>query len=161
MANARPGYDFTYSPPKSVSALWARTGDGRIAEAFQAGVLDTLREDVEPAMKTRLRRRGQDGDAVTGNLSPPHAEGRASAVREELRARGRLGPVDRTLVRYESKDLTAAQRKDPRHYQAGDTVQWGKAAPGFRPGERLTVAGCEGGVVRVRAGDGAVKDLPL
>jgi conjugative relaxase-like TrwC/TraI family protein len=68
VGNARPGYDFTFSPPKSVSALWARTGDERLVEAFRQSVLDTLREDIEPEMKTRLRRGGQDGDAVTGNL---------------------------------------------------------------------------------------------
>src|SRR3982751_6419221 len=40
VANARPGYDFTFSPPKSVSALWARTGDERLVEAFRRSVLD-------------------------------------------------------------------------------------------------------------------------
>ncbi len=69
VAKARPGYDFTFSPPKSVSALWARTGDERIVEAFRQSVLDTLRNDIEPQMKTRLRRGGQDGNAVTGNLA--------------------------------------------------------------------------------------------
>lgn len=69
VANARPGYDFTFSPPKSVSALWARTGDERLVEAFRQSVLDTLRDDIEPRMKTRLRRAGQDGNAVTGNLA--------------------------------------------------------------------------------------------
>ncbi len=68
VANARPGYDFTFSPPKSVSALWARTGDERIAEAFRQTVLDTLRADIEPEMKTRLRRGGRDGNTATGNL---------------------------------------------------------------------------------------------
>src|SRR5713101_4639 len=51
VANARPGYDFTFSPPKSVSALWARTGDERIVEAFRRSVLDTLGQDIEPEMK--------------------------------------------------------------------------------------------------------------
>ncbi|MGH7170120.1 MAG: MobF family relaxase, partial [Gemmataceae bacterium] len=69
VANARPGYDFTFSPPKSVSALWARAGDERLAEAFRHSVLDTLRDDIEPRMRTRLRRGGQDGNAVTGNLA--------------------------------------------------------------------------------------------
>src|SRR5262249_9157332 len=68
VANARPGYDFTFSPPKSVSALWAHTGDEDIAQAFRQSVLDTLREDIESEMKTRLRRAGQDGNVVTGNL---------------------------------------------------------------------------------------------
>jgi conjugative relaxase-like TrwC/TraI family protein len=68
VANRRPGYDFVFSPPKSVSALWARTGDERIVEAFRQSVLDTLAEDIEPQMRTRLRRKGQRGDTVTGEL---------------------------------------------------------------------------------------------
>jgi hypothetical protein len=47
------------------------------------------------------------------------------------------------------------------HYQPGDTVQWSKAAPGFKAGERLTVAGRDGAAVRVTAGAGTVKTLPL
>src|SRR5579884_1340148 len=67
--NARPGYDFTFSGPKSFSAMWARTGDERLIEALRQSVLDTLREDIEPEMKTRLRRRGQDGNVVTGGMA--------------------------------------------------------------------------------------------
>jgi conjugative relaxase-like TrwC/TraI family protein len=70
-ANRRPGYDFVFSPPKSVSSLWARADaewKERLVAAFRQSVLDTLREDVEPEMKTRLRRNGQDGDIVTGNM---------------------------------------------------------------------------------------------
>ena len=68
MENRRPGYDFVFSPPKSVSALWARTGDERIVEAFRESVQATISEDIEPAMKTRLRRQGQNSDVLTGNL---------------------------------------------------------------------------------------------
>jgi len=68
VADRRPGSDFVFSPPKSVSALWARTGDERILEAFRASVQDTLKQDIEPAMKTRLRRNGQNSDVVTGNI---------------------------------------------------------------------------------------------
>src|SRR5262249_22451971 len=32
-------------------------------------VLDTLSEDIEPEMKTRLRRNGQQGSVITGNLA--------------------------------------------------------------------------------------------
>jgi conjugative relaxase-like TrwC/TraI family protein len=68
VANRRPGYDFVLSAPKSVSAMWARTGDERLLEAFQGAGMDTMRLDVEPEMRTRLRRNGQDTDTVTGNL---------------------------------------------------------------------------------------------
>src|SRR5262249_19149542 len=68
VANARPGYDFTFSGPKSFAAMWARTGDEGLIEAFRDSILETIARDIEPEMKTRLRRRGQDGDVVTGNL---------------------------------------------------------------------------------------------
>lgn len=65
---ARPGYDFTFSGPKSFAAMWARTGDERLIEALEGSILDTISLDIEPEMKTRLRRAGQDSDVVTGNL---------------------------------------------------------------------------------------------
>src|SRR5581483_8933627 len=56
-------------------------------------------------------------------IAPTHAEGKAAvaAVRAELRAREMIGAKDHRLVRYESKDLTEAQRKDAAMYQVGDT----------------------------------------
>src|ERR1700691_2332454 len=38
------GYDFTFSVPKSVSLLYAMSGDERIMDAFRASVNDTMRE---------------------------------------------------------------------------------------------------------------------
>ncbi len=66
--NARPGYDFTFSGPKSFAAMWARTGDERLIDVLRDSILDTIARDIEPEMKTRLRRAGQDSDVVTGNL---------------------------------------------------------------------------------------------
>src|SRR6185437_1144193 len=68
VAKARPGYDFTFSGPKSFAAMWARTGDERLIDAFRQSILDTIAADIEPDMKTRLRRGGQNTDVVTGNL---------------------------------------------------------------------------------------------
>src|SRR5262245_36883140 len=62
------GYDFTFSVPKSVSLLYALSGDQGIMEAFRGAVDDTMRE-IESEMKTRVRKRGQDTDRVTGNLT--------------------------------------------------------------------------------------------
>src|SRR5580700_2721331 len=61
------GYDFTFSVPKSVSLLYAMSGDQAIMGAFRASVDETMRE-IESEMKTRLRRKGQDTDRVTGNM---------------------------------------------------------------------------------------------
>src|SRR5271154_6527499 len=49
------GYDFTFSVPKSVSLLYALSGDQEILEAFREAVDDTMRE-IESEMKTRVRK---------------------------------------------------------------------------------------------------------
>src|SRR5580700_3525669 len=61
------GYDFTFSVPKSVSLLYALSGDQGIMDAFRSAVDETMRE-IESEMKTRVRRNGQDTDRVTGNM---------------------------------------------------------------------------------------------
>jgi conjugative relaxase-like TrwC/TraI family protein len=63
----RVGYDFTFSVPKSVSLLYAMSGDAGILDAFRASVDETMRE-MEAEMKTRVRRKGADIDRTTGNM---------------------------------------------------------------------------------------------
>lgn len=67
-AERRVGYDFTFSVPKSVSLMYAMSGDQDILEAFRASVDETMRE-IEAEMKTRVRRNGSDEDRVTGNMA--------------------------------------------------------------------------------------------
>lgn len=62
----RVGWDFTFSVPKSVSLLYALSGDEGIMDAFRASVDETMRE-IEKEMKTRVRTNGQDTDRITGN----------------------------------------------------------------------------------------------
>lgn len=62
------GYDFTFSVPKSVSLLYALSGDQDILDAFRASVDETMRE-IEAEMKTRVRRNRQDVDRTTGNMA--------------------------------------------------------------------------------------------
>ena len=61
------GYDFTFSVPKSVSLLYALSGDQDILDAFRSAVNETMR-DMESEMKTRVRRNGRDTDRDTGNM---------------------------------------------------------------------------------------------
>jgi conjugative relaxase-like TrwC/TraI family protein len=95
-------------------------------------------------------------------VAPTHAEGDrvTSAVRDELRERGQLGK-EREVSRLASLQWTQAQRTDPRNYAPGQVVVFTQNAPGRRKGERLRVAGREGG--RVIAEDAAGKrcDVPL
>jgi conjugative relaxase-like TrwC/TraI family protein len=62
------GYDFTFSVPKSVSLLYAMSGDESVLDAFRASVDETMRE-MEAEMKTRVRRKGADIDRTTGNMT--------------------------------------------------------------------------------------------
>lgn len=61
------GYDFTFSVPKSVSLLYALSGDKGILEAFRDSVDETMRE-MEAEMKTRVRKKLQDTNRTTGNM---------------------------------------------------------------------------------------------
>ncbi len=61
------GYDFTFSVPKSVSLLYALSGDGQILDAFRAAVDETMR-DIESEMQTRVRRGGRNENRETGNM---------------------------------------------------------------------------------------------
>lgn len=61
------GYDFTFSVPKSVSLLYALSGDQDILSAFRGAVDETMRE-MEAEMKTRVRVGGQDRNRTTGNM---------------------------------------------------------------------------------------------
>jgi conjugative relaxase-like TrwC/TraI family protein len=63
----RVGYDFTFSVPKSVSLLYAMSGDQGILDAFRGAVDETMR-DMEAEMKTRIRMGGKDEDRITGNM---------------------------------------------------------------------------------------------
>jgi conjugative relaxase-like TrwC/TraI family protein len=61
------GYDFTFSVPKSVSVLYAMSGDQDILGAFRSSVDETMQE-MEAEMKTRVRKDHQDANRTTGNM---------------------------------------------------------------------------------------------
>ncbi|MFO0937495.1 MAG: MobF family relaxase [Gemmataceae bacterium] len=74
-------------------------------------------------------------------VSPTHAEGLqiTRTIRSALREAGKLGGDDKAFTRLDSRDLTLAERQEPRFYREGDVVEFHKQAKGFRPGVRLTV----------------------
>lgn len=65
--NRRVGYDFNFHVPKSVSVLYAFTGDERVLDAFHESV-DATMQDIEAEMKTRVRIGASNDDRVTGNM---------------------------------------------------------------------------------------------
>ncbi|MCU7806619.1 MAG: relaxase domain-containing protein [Candidatus Thiodiazotropha sp. (ex Semelilucina semeliformis)] len=65
--NRRPGYDMTFSAPKSLSVLYEYSKDERLLEAFREAVHDTM-QSIEDGMHVRVRKDGLDEDRQTGNL---------------------------------------------------------------------------------------------
>src|SRR6266446_2529521 len=68
VANRRIFYDFTFSPPKSVSIAGFLGGDERILEAHARAVRSALRE-FEAFAATRVRTGGAQNDRLTGNFA--------------------------------------------------------------------------------------------
>src|SRR5690348_13358261 len=66
--NRTVGYDFNFHVPKSVSLLYGVTRDERILDAFRDAMRETM-EDIESEVQTRVRKRGQNEDRTTGNLT--------------------------------------------------------------------------------------------
>ena len=66
-SNRRVFYDFTFSPPKSVSVA-AMVGDNpRIVEAHEQAVNEALRQ-LQSFAATRVRKKGECTDRLTGNI---------------------------------------------------------------------------------------------
>ena len=65
-ANRRIFHDFTISPPKSVSIV-ALIGDERVVELHHRAVRQAMTE-LEELAETRVRRKGQHGSRLTGNV---------------------------------------------------------------------------------------------
>jgi conjugative relaxase-like TrwC/TraI family protein len=59
--------DITFDAPKSVSMAYELGGDDRVLDAFRRSVRETMGE-IESEARTRVRKGGDDGDRVTGNM---------------------------------------------------------------------------------------------
>lgn len=64
----RPGYDLTFSAPKSVSVMAMLGGDKRLIEAHNRAV-DVALKQVEALASTRVMRDGVSETVLTGNLA--------------------------------------------------------------------------------------------
>ena len=67
-ADRRVGYDLNFHAPKSLSVLYAMTGDNNILDAFRSSVTETMAV-IEQSTTTRVRRSGAQSERVTGNLA--------------------------------------------------------------------------------------------
>lgn len=72
-------------------------------------------------------------------VCPTHAEGEqcTTAIRDLLKAEGRLGTDEHTFLKLEPKHLTAAERADPAHYEPGDVLVLTQNVSGYKKGTRF------------------------
>lgn len=96
-------------------------------------------------------------------VSPTHKEADkvTGAIRDTLKAEGRLGEDERQFLSLRPLNLTDAQRGDAREYLPGNVVQFVQNAKGFRRGERLTVTDADKDGVHTQRADGTMALLPL
>ena len=73
-------------------------------------------------------------------VSPTHAEAKriTEAVRDGLKAQGRLGK-ERVIAAWVPTHLTDAEKSDPTQYDAGDMIQFHQNAKGYNKGARLII----------------------
>ena len=74
-------------------------------------------------------------------VSPTHEEGRlvTDAIRNELKAAGKLGLDERQFTRLEHVAVSEAERRQLYTYRPGDVLVFHQNARGFTRGERVTV----------------------
>ena len=144
---------------------------------LQAGMsmLDDMGAIIEAEGEDRYKQIAADYAAVTAErkhggafktalvVSPTHKESEhvTEAIRDELKAEGRLGTDERQFLSLRPLNLTEAQRGDQREYQPGAVVQFVQNAKGFTRGERLAVTGTDDKGVHVTRPDGSATLLPL
>jgi conjugative relaxase-like TrwC/TraI family protein len=124
------GYDFTFSVPKSVSLLYALSGDEGIMDAFRSAVDESMRE-IESEMKTRVRRKEQDTDRETGNM--------VWAEFIHTTSRPVEGLPDPQLHSHVFC-LNATYCDEERRWQAGQFRELKRDAPYFQAGFRVRLA---------------------
>ena len=98
-------------------------------------------------------------------ISPTHKEGEmvTKAIREELKAEGRLKGEEHVVNRHVPTGWTNSEKANAANYEEGQIIQFQKNAPGYRIGKRVQVAGVDtkSAVVKVALDSGKEMYLPL
>ena len=96
-------------------------------------------------------------------VSPTHREADrvTGAIRDALKAAGRVSEDERNFLSLRSLNLTEAQRGDAGEYSPGAVIQFHQNAKGFRRGERVTVVDSKAGRVSIKRANGSADFLPL
>jgi conjugative relaxase-like TrwC/TraI family protein len=142
--------------------------EGKTVEGFDLldrdlGWVQELRDDERTArISADYVTALEDGKSILV-VSPTHAEGTliTRAIRAELRTAGKLVGDEIAIPRLVARDLTLAERQEPRYFREGDVVEFHSQAKGFRPGTRLTVTTVGRSSIAVKDATGLATILPL
>jgi len=149
--------------------------DGRTKLEAGMDALDNMGAIIEVQGPERYKRIAEDyADVITQRkangeyktslvVAPTHAEIRhvTGAIRDTLKAQGKLGTKEREFTSLRSRQLTEAERTDANSYQTGEVVQFHQNAKGFKRGERVTVEDAGAAGVNVTRSDGSKALLPF
>lgn len=143
--------------------------EGRTVAGFE--LLDQMGSVLEIPNERRHERLAKDyleaieqrASAIV--ISPTHAECRrvTQHIRQALQESGRIRKAQSVNI-LRRLDLTEAERRDARCYRPGFVVEMIRSAPGFAPGERLTVRRAEDhprGALIVTRADGTAAELAV
>ncbi len=145
------------NPTSGLRSVVKHLAAGRMSEALL--VLDAANRIVEAPEEKRLQMMAHDyvssveagRSCVVVNRTHRENDAVAANIREELKARGMLGPEE-TIQTIRSLGWTAAQKRDLRRYQPGHVIE---ISIGREQGRCFTVLGVERGRgIRARSEDG-------
>ncbi|MEZ0611363.1 MobF family relaxase [Fibrella sp. WM1] len=96
-------------------------------------------------------------------ISPTHRAGEqvTQAIRQRLRAAGRIGQAETPVPQLINTQLTVAEKQDSRNYRPGQLIQFNRYQPNIRRGSRWQVVTVDDGRVTIQDERGAVVPLPL
>lgn len=115
----RPGYDLTFSAPKSVSMMAMLGGDKRLIEAHNQAVDFAVRQ-VEALASTRVMTDGQSETVLTGNLVMALFNHDTSRDQEpQLPITVRAGRMPLSRITAFSREPEMANRSRQRYWHSG------------------------------------------
>ena len=96
-------------------------------------------------------------------ISPTHKQGEevTKAVREKLKAMGKIGKKEIKVLQLRNLNMTEAEKSDIRNFREGQVIQFNQNAPGMERGSKWSVYQIENDRVNVKSDEEYYRTLPL
>jgi conjugative relaxase-like TrwC/TraI family protein len=143
---------------EAIAAFSCGNGSEAIRRLEKLGAVQELDEEsryrVLASAYVNAIREGKSALAVSPTWR--EIEAVTSEIRDQLKAAGRLGPVDTTVQSHHSLKWTLAQKRDLRNYQTGHILLFHRATQKVNAGEFLKVEKVSKSELVAARGDGSV-----